>query len=363
MSTPLPSIRDLKPLEIGGKIARNGFNYQDHVGVRYLLMMLDDENIEEVWFETEDDIVLLINRGDKKVVELIQVKSNDLTSRWSISQLVKLEVLQKSLQRGRCKEDVVYKVVTSYDVNTDLEILKDVTTVGYRDEKMITALLKKINEACGDQILKNEKGHDARFWLHNCIWEKLPELAELIMAVDLHRLEDAISRIYSKAVLPDQKKELYQSLLKLVFDTSNSFVIQGISRNNLLAWLDEKINYITIPKKGFEKLTRKMAFAGYSETVIESAKMLKWNYTSEERDHRYVSGNAIDKLKKELAGELHKLLVKVDGGSIDEKEFRTFCFNVVSSLSIKHSIDEDIVAGCMYDMTNRCQHRFSKPLP
>ena len=55
----LPSIRDLQPEEDGGRVARRGFGYQDHVAAGYCLDMLTDFSLLEIWCERHDDI----NRG------------------------------------------------------------------------------------------------------------------------------------------------------------------------------------------------------------------------------------------------------------------------------------------------------------
>ena len=72
MTTPA-SIHDLEPLEQGGVIARQGFSYQDHVAVGYLLDMANNSaagrTLVAVWCEADDDITLIWQRDGGDEVE------------------------------------------------------------------------------------------------------------------------------------------------------------------------------------------------------------------------------------------------------------------------------------------------------
>jgi hypothetical protein len=82
----LPSIHDLSPLEEGGPVARAGFLYQDHIGARFCIEMLQNANLVGVWCETLDDITLIwATDGGGETVEFVQVKSNELDQMWSIA--------------------------------------------------------------------------------------------------------------------------------------------------------------------------------------------------------------------------------------------------------------------------------------
>lgn len=74
------SIFDVLPKEQGGRLARQGHDYQDHVGASFCIEMLNNANLIQVWIESLDDITAIYNDATKIVVELIQVKSDDRTS-------------------------------------------------------------------------------------------------------------------------------------------------------------------------------------------------------------------------------------------------------------------------------------------
>jgi hypothetical protein len=89
MIIDLSSIHELPPIETGGIVARKGFSFQDHVAASFLLDMYVDENLEQVWCETQDDITLIKKNNINECVEFIQAKSNDLNHLWSVPELCK----------------------------------------------------------------------------------------------------------------------------------------------------------------------------------------------------------------------------------------------------------------------------------
>lgn len=357
----LPSIHDLQPNEFGGRIARQGFTYQDHLGVKYLINILTDEDVIEIAFETEDDIVIAKNN----IVELIQVKSNTLTSNWSASKIVDEDIVQKSINRGRFKENVKYVIATSTGVSRDLECLCDEATIGKRNSKSINLISEKINKKT--TISKNLKQHGLDEWLQHCHWIIEPNTTNLIEAECFKKLEEYIHMKYGKLLLPTQKDELYQQILAFVQNASTSKDISKakIKRDDFIGWLENKMDSIIVPQKGFEKLTRKMNAANIDETTINSAMEMKWKFTIEERERKYIAQNQIDKIKNEVQIVIQKLLKKLDSGELNctREQFHDLCIDKVDDVAIKNNVSEVIARGCMYDITNRCSHRFTKPTP
>src|SRR3954447_19915883 len=105
----LPSIYDLPPIETGGVQNRKGIAFQDHVAAGFCLRMLEDEQLIEVWCETQDDITLVWRFDFGTIVEFAQAKSNELDKLWSISDLCVREkgkigtsIVERSLAYDRC---------------------------------------------------------------------------------------------------------------------------------------------------------------------------------------------------------------------------------------------------------------------
>src|SRR4051794_25192694 len=67
----LPSIFDVAPLETGGVEARAGLVFQDHVAARYCLLMLESDDLKQVWCEAQDDITLIREDSSDVLVEFV----------------------------------------------------------------------------------------------------------------------------------------------------------------------------------------------------------------------------------------------------------------------------------------------------
>jgi len=88
-----PSIHDesIAPLETGGVVARDGFDFQDHVVARFCLELLTNFDLLEVWCESQDDITLIWGIDGNQINEFVQVKGNKLAQFWSTSLLCRRE--------------------------------------------------------------------------------------------------------------------------------------------------------------------------------------------------------------------------------------------------------------------------------
>lgn len=123
------------------------------------------------------------------------------------------------------------------------------------------------------------------------------------------------------------------------------------------------MRYISRPQKGAEKMKQKMASANIEDSIIQSAEELKWSYTKETLDNRYVAKSSISKLNDDVLCKLQELKMQLDNSKLDLNgaEFHEYCVNSISAFAQKYNVDEALVRGCMYDITNRCSHRFTKP--
>ncbi len=213
----LPSIYDLAPLEQGGRIARQGFDYQDHVGASFCLDMLEGTDLSEVWFEKHDDIALLWNKDGNKAVEFVQVKFEDRPSRWSPSALTQRDtkngqpvigtsLLEKSLSHSRCKEKTHFRIVTRTDVNVDLSVLKDQLGCKERsiNQNKINYLIEEIIQILG---VVSSHGVTIQDWVNCCFWDKRPDSTESISNGNRLRLE-RIARERNHYLASDQRDEI-----------------------------------------------------------------------------------------------------------------------------------------------------------
>ncbi|MFN8343468.1 MAG: dsDNA nuclease domain-containing protein [Spirosomataceae bacterium] len=213
----IKSIYELQPIDISGRYARNGFDYQDHIGANFCLDMLLREDLEEVWFETHDDITLIWRTQSGVNVEFVQVKSNNLSSRWSVAQITYRDkgpgssLLEKSLNQYRCKEVSTFRIVTSYDVHSDLEILKQKPSARISTEKnvkVLEELINKIKERFVTDIVVPETSKGVDFWVNNCLWDKRPD--DIIQLENHNKiLSEKVFKGKRTNVVPEHRDELY----------------------------------------------------------------------------------------------------------------------------------------------------------
>lgn len=348
-------------------MARKGFIFQDHVGAKFLLDLMLAQKDCDIFFENEDDIVVVQKSEIPVLVEMIQVKSNNLASRWSVAQLISHEIIQRSLMRGRCSENVGYRVITAYDVDDELVVLKEPPGSVNRTTEKLDGLCEKIKVKKND-IPPNEKGHTVDDWVHTCIWYKYPENISQLECSNLVLLETMINTCFHTVLFMDQKQELYQSMLAMV-QLASSLDRTTFNKEFLQEWFEQRLKDTVTPKKGTEKLMEKMGYAGLDDALIETAKELKWAYSRETLESQYVGHSVINSFKIDAVSLLQDLKLKLDAGELEALEiqegpsFHKYCVEQVDALGATQRINPALAKGCMYDITNRCLHRFKKPQP
>lgn len=377
----LKSIYELPPLDLSGRCSRDGFNFQDHVGVFFCIEMIKNENLKQIWFETHDDITLIWTIGDSEYIEFVQVKSEDSPSRWSVSKITARKngrngtsIVEKSLGRYRCKEKVKFRIVTKIDVTIDLDILKyDIESEERNDaceaeEKIINSLKKSLGN------IKSPGGEDLNYWVKNCYWDKKPDSTESLSFSNKILLE-AVLKETGRSLFPDQRDELYQKLLALVSEASScdlNIKKEGykLKRDDIIKWIEETIYKLQNPTIGTEGLENKMKIANILDDVIESAKNLRFKYLDERLNSDYIKPSDLSMLEAEIAAIMHIEKVKLDAGDIkfDGTQFHTHCLNRISnklndSIFIGKNMPISIGNGYMYELTNRCLHRFVRVEP
>lgn len=119
------------PSNAGGPAARQGFKYQDHVAVSFILKMLRDSNYCQVECETADDIVAVFHSSGVRINEYIQVKTTEGDSKWNWQEVIALDgtkadssLLHKSLKCDVRPGVARFRIVTKRDVAKILEGFK-----------------------------------------------------------------------------------------------------------------------------------------------------------------------------------------------------------------------------------------------
>lgn len=161
------SIERARAPQSGGVPARRGFRYQDHVATGLFIEMLRlNDNIIEVWCETVDDVTIVRAPAGKRAYELVQVKSDNLGSRWSVPSACSL--VEKSLERDQYSEPPQFRIVTRIAVNEELDVLTIPIAATARQPNE-RSLIDKFVEKLGD--IKSPQGRDLTYWVSNCFWQ------------------------------------------------------------------------------------------------------------------------------------------------------------------------------------------------
>lgn len=375
----MKSIYELQPINISGRHARNGFDYQDHIGAGFCLDMLLREDLEEIWFETHDDITLLWRSQDEIRVEFVQVKSNNLPSRWSVSSITHRDsgpgssLLEKSLYQHRCNETSTFRIVTSYDVHADLEPLKLEFSIRpcINDSDELKALVAKIKGRFGGDITVPESGMGVDFWIDNCLWDKRPD--DVCQVENYNKLlSERVFKSKRVNLVPEHRDELYKKLLFLVKEASAKNLTSfpesyKISRSHLNSWFDRTLMLLSNYSRSDNPLRDKMQDAGLPEPLVLTAEDLHWRYREARLDPDYYGGPTAF---KHLEDEIMSLLPKLQSyqyslsGSFDSLLFHKLCIDEVYKVIEKDrlsgfSLPEHIAAGFFYQVTNRCLMRFT----
>lgn len=378
MPSPQPkSIRELPPLEQGGVSARRGFEYQDHVAAGFLLEMIDNPSLLEVWCETHDDITLFWSGNE---VEFVQVKAIALDQLWSIPKLTARDhkdetavpgssILERSLANDRGSETSRYRIVTTLPPKDTLAFLQLPFTSPDRAETTddLSELVNEFDSRIAG--FQSPNGNGAQHWLENTLWDVHQSDTTVANANKL-RLQRLASEQHVH-LFPDQLDELYSVILTKVRDAAAAKwgiepAKKRLSRASLLVWFAGKLDasqFVT-PVAG-ASLEAKLKNAGLTKGDIASCLDSRHRYLAEKYRPQYLNVTALNYVEGEVAAVLHSLRAKLDAGLIDDDgvAFHEQCLTAVQQIPSGYSgvsVPLSILYGCMYSITDRCMHRFRR---
>lgn len=374
----LKSIRDQKPLETGGTIARKGFIYQDHVACGFCLLLASDPKLKEVWCETQDDITLIWEYEQDESVEFVQVKSNELAKLWSAAELCKRDgsatakqvgssILEKSLANDRSKEESRFRIVTRRDVNSELRVLtypKDSPTRAEEATEMVvlrTQIEQRLSQCC------SPKNNGLQYWLRNVLWE-VKDSEEAVNNCNLIALRRFAESMGCQLVA-DQIEELYQQILRKVQDAARADwnvdpVKKRFTKKNFCNWLNKLVDAIAhpaTPKTG-RRMREKMEAAGLPADYVESAHVARRAYRKFLLHPAYQKIADVGLVESEIVSRLQQLRSQLDTGVLSDQgiHFHARCVAALDEIRSRSSSEIPLFffQGCMYNITDRCLHRF-----
>jgi hypothetical protein len=194
----LPSLFDVAPEEEGGPIARTGFDYQDELAVSLLIEMLGDPDVDCIFCETHDDVVVCRTRLGRPVAEFVQVKAEQPYQYWSMAMLCErkganpLSLLEKSLGHDQFQEKAWFRLVTAAPVNKVLDVLcKRPADRSTADKSRVDDLYNELQGRFPN--LRSPKGNTLRYWLEHSFWDVRHD-RQAIVAANLRALMDLADR-------------------------------------------------------------------------------------------------------------------------------------------------------------------------
>lgn len=375
-----PSIDEISPQEEGGPIARIGFSYQDEVAVGFLIEMLCSPSIWKVHCETHDDILLVRCVDDVCHAEFVQVKGGQPDQLWSVANLcfrkasaVGSSIFEVSLARDKYIEPSRFRLVTHRPVVTALRVLTSPLGAPGREpeSEAVTALLDAIGQYCPEA--KSAKGNDAQFWIDNCVWDVRNDHASIANANLLKLIE--LSAQEGQCLLPEQAQVLLGELRDWAKSAGEARWIPDrdkkiITRTAICDWwcrrTDEIRDGATAPGGG--KLSTKLNEIGAGSETIALAVDIRRTYAALMRTTRYMAEDETSALQQRVKSEMMLLRARYSAGhlDIDGAAFLSLCLERLNAMNEDRPAGEKdrsaFLQGCMYDITDRCLHRFARPV-
>jgi hypothetical protein len=378
--------------------------------------MLEDPTLGQVWCETQDDVTLLWINAVGEEVEFVQVKAHEFGQLWTIAKLLEKEkvkepdvesdnttppcsisadgdrtggdasadqytsnpkdrkrkesrcILEKSLQYDRCDEPVRFRIVTARPVKEELKFLTYPIGSANRDKTKedYFTLLNKVKEKLGD--FKSENGNDCTFWIDRTLWEWVHSL-ESLKQNNLWKTSKLVESLGQYLTI-DQVEELYQRLLTKVYDGGLARWDTEVGKKKILqadlkAWFTQVVNDAAHPGHlgTGKKLEGKLRDAGINPDQFEAITEMRHRYRLEQLTPKYAPEKR-SKIEGEIRAHLMTLRSNLDGKllEVDGVAFHAMCINQINELRALHKENErppaENLYGYMYDLADRCTHRF-----
>ncbi|MEX0806589.1 MAG: dsDNA nuclease domain-containing protein [Candidatus Binatia bacterium] len=372
------SIHELEPLELGGTAARQGFLFQDHVAAGFCLEMLLSKNLVAVWCETLDDVTLIRGEVGEQEVEFVQVKGEKIEQLWSVALLCRRDgnkigssVLEKLLANDRCIEPCWFRVVTRRPPAEELRILEAPCSAearvrgSERMQRLCEALEAKLNS------VQSANGNGPALWAERTLWE-VGHSETSLQNRNLQSLGHAVDNM-GRFLVSDQREQLYEFFLLKVRKAADSdkSLDRGagkLSQDEFAAWFTEQVQLLEYggSEAGGRALQEKLETAGIAEDVIASAQSLRRSYLARWLRPNYLERDVSLAWEDKVRAELLQLRASLDSGEISESgvEFHHRTLKALEELRREAPegarLSKDFFHGCMYYITDVCQHRFVK---
>ncbi len=345
--------------------------------------MLLGDTLIQVWCETHDDITLIWQKNQTEEVEFAQVKGAELNQLWTVAKLCERErtgdnpegsgtsILEKSLANDRCYEPCRFRLITCRPVKDELKLLTYPLDSTYRQSHgaKLAELEADVGARVGTFSSANGNGHS--FWLCRLLWEEVHSL-ESVQHRNLTKLAELVQR-QGIVLFIDQLEELYSRFVAKAHAAAAADwrVAPGqkkITRDQLLDWFQKSLSALQFPASagGGKLVKRKMEDAGIPTDMIGTALEQRMYYREESLKSEYLKITDRKRIEQEIAALLLKLRAQLDAGLLPDRgiEFHHHCLQQLEQLrSTLGIVPPPLLAflyGCMYNIADRCLHRFRR---
>jgi hypothetical protein len=207
--------------------------------------------------------------------------------------------------------------------------------------------------------------------LSRLLWEVRHSI-ENVRNANLDKLRRLVER-QGGYLFSDQLDDLYANILTMV--RSASAADWGIDptrkkfmRQAVKEWFDEQLAHRRhpIPATGGTALKRKMEQAAIVVSEVESSLEARRHYLAERLRPQYLSLTEIEHVEGEVAATLHALRAQLDAGEIADSgvAFHARCISALQdlqrSMPTSRTVPLVFLIGCMYNIADRCTHRFMR---
>lgn len=363
--------------------------------------MCELPDLLEVWCESQDDVTLYWDvGGGMEEVEFVQVKSDRLEQLWSTALLLSTTsaeddssadgggkpkatknrkkdgkcILEKSLQLDRGLEKARFRIVTCRAVMDELTILihdldsvhRATTTPEYVE--LSTKVKAKLS------AVRSANGNDCEYWLQRTRWQVIHEEEPIEDKNILKVLE--LAQGFGIILLQDQARSVYERLLTRVRDAGKADWDTELDKKyfknaEFVTWFKRAAYDAAHSSKGGggKTLEDKLKDAKVAHDVIESASSMRLTYLGKLFTPRYSDPDEREELQNEIDAKLMRLRAKIDSGEfeVDGQAFHNLCLSAVEEvhgqLRKKNRPPLPNLYGFMYELADRCTHRFVRAKP
>lgn len=386
------NFRELVPSEKGGKENRKGIAFQDHVAAGFLIQLLEDPTLIEVWCESQDDITLVWLRSGTECVEYVQVKGQ-MSRPWSVALLCSAEAMLQSEQddatvsapvsgQAAMPKTIVEKLLANDRSSDHVEVLfrlvvrnrstKELTPLHAEQDSQERAASNPLYHSMCDKFIDrlpnavSPNGNDLLFWIEHARMEYVADEPQVI-AVNMQKLARLIYDFHGEPLSPEQTQAFYREIVTKAFNAGKAGNASDsrCTKSEFRTWFESRLLEIVQivfegPPAGL--LYEKMQRAGLVE-LYNTAYEQRRTFRSWIRSPSYMSTIDPVEVQTLVHDELLSLKLSLDLGAENPgKEFFAKCTKQLAQVgativaSKSASLPASILHGCMFEFAGRCRH-------